>query len=112
MSKTILPDLQLIQLSDVMKALSDPIRLGLFRLLSDDQERGWGELQVPVAKSTLSYHLKILRSAGITITREDGNHCYVKLRREELESRFPGLCNIILKLIENSSEGKEVGLKN
>ena len=68
-----------------MAALSDPIRMGLVRLLSDGVERGWGELRAPVAKSTLSHHTKVLRSAGLTQTREEGTRCFVRLRREDLE---------------------------
>ncbi|MFG3658668.1 ArsR/SmtB family transcription factor [Streptomyces sp. NPDC047706] len=46
----------------------------------------------PVAKSTLSHHLKVLREAGVTQTRQEGTRCYVTLRRETLDARFPGLC--------------------
>lgn len=48
----------------VLGALSDPIRIGLVRVLSDGRERGWGQLRAPVAKSTLSHHLRVLRDAA------------------------------------------------
>ncbi len=83
-------------LTTVLGALSDPLRLGLVQLLSDGVERQWGELDAPVAKSTLSHHLKVLRSAGITRTREEGTRCYVHLRAEELEKRYPGLLQSLL----------------
>ena len=51
-------------LVEVMGAPSDPIRVGLARVLADDRERGWGELRAPVSKSTLSHHLRVLRDAG------------------------------------------------
>ncbi|WP_202867810.1 ArsR/SmtB family transcription factor [Kribbella pittospori] len=89
----------------VMSALSDPIRVGLVRVLSDGQERGWGELRAPVAKSTLSHHLRILRNAGITRTRQEGTRCFVELRRSDLEVRFPGLLNAVL----GSANGDDVG---
>ncbi|TCM47797.1 hypothetical protein [Kribbella sp. VKM Ac-2568] len=38
-----------IALTEVTAALSDPIRVGLIRVLSDGQERGWGVLRAPVA---------------------------------------------------------------
>ncbi len=83
-------------LTTVLAALSDPLRLGLVRLLSDGVERQWGELDAPVANSTLSHHLKVLRSSGVTRTREEGTRCYVHLRADELEERFPGLLESLL----------------
>ena len=56
----------------------------------------WGELDAPVAKSTLSHHLRVLRSSGVTRTREEGTRCYVHLRAEELEERFPGLLQSLM----------------
>ncbi len=81
------PDPGQITLTRVLAALSDPIRLGLVRLLADGRERGWGELRAPVAKSTLSHHLRVLRDAGITRTRQEGTRCFVELRRDEPGSR-------------------------
>lgn len=80
----------------MLAALADPLRLGLVRLLSDGAERQWGELDAPVANSTLSHHLKVLRSSGVTHTREEGTRCYVHLRAAELEHRFPGLLQSLL----------------
>lgn len=90
------PDLDDVALTTVLAALSDPLRLGLVRLLSDGVERQWGELDAPVAKSTLSHHLKVLRSSGVTRTRDEGTRCYVHLRSDELERRFPGLLPSLL----------------
>ena len=59
-----------LSLTRVLSALSDPLRLGIVCLLSDGQERQWGELDAPVSKSTLSHHMKTLRSAGIGSGRE------------------------------------------
>ncbi|MCX5087606.1 helix-turn-helix domain-containing protein [Streptomyces sp. NBC_00365] len=74
----------------LLGAFSDPTRLGIVRVLSDGAERGWGQLRAPVAKSTLSHHLKVLREAGVTRTRQDGTRCFVTLRRDSLDVRFPG----------------------
>ncbi|MDT5309194.1 MAG: hypothetical protein QOE48_4896 [Mycobacterium sp.] len=62
----------------------DPGRL--VRLLADGVERGWGELRAPLAKSTLSHHLKTLRAAGVTRTREEGTRCF-----RAATTRRPGL---------------------
>lgn len=102
-----------VDLPTVLHALADPVRLGLVRLLSDGAERAWGDLDAPVANSTLSYHLKVLRSAGITRTREEGKRCYVRLRHDDFETRFPGLLATTLALLATSPSGvAEVGLRN
>ena len=109
MSKNVHPELSDVPLTSVLSALSDPLRLGIVRLLSDGAERQWGELDAPVAASTLSHHLKVLRSAGVTRTRDEGTRCYVHLRREDLDAEFPGLLDSVL---EASGHGAtEIGIK-
>jgi DNA-binding transcriptional ArsR family regulator len=104
------PDLDQMKLTEVMAALSDPIRVGLVRLLSDGVERGWGELRAPVAKSTLSHHLRVLRNAGITRTREEGTRCFVTLRRADFDARFPHLMDAVLDAAGSEDVGHHVGL--
>lgn len=98
-----------ISLTRVLSAVSDPLRLGIVHLLSDGQERQWGELDAPVSKSTLSHHMKTLRSAGVTQTRDEGTRCYVHLRTDDLEARFPGLLATLLRAAPD--EATPVGLK-
>lgn len=109
MSKHAHPDLSEVPLTTVLSALSDPLRLGIVRLLSDGQERQWGELDAPVAASTLSHHMKVLRSAGVTRTRDEGTRCYVHLRRDDLNTQFPGLLDSVLSASDNGVT--EVGIK-
>jgi DNA-binding transcriptional ArsR family regulator len=97
-------------LIEVMGALSDPIRLGVVRVLADGRERGWGELRAPVAKSTLSHHLRVLRDAGVTRTRQEGTRCFVELRRGDLDSRFPGLLTSVLDAAHGDDVGGQVTL--
>jgi len=98
-----------LSLPRVLSALSDPLRLGIVHLLSDGQERQWGELDAPVSKSTLSHHMKTLRSAGITRTRDEGTRCYVHLRSDDLDERFPGLLASVLRA--DSEDITPIGLK-
>jgi DNA-binding transcriptional ArsR family regulator len=39
----------------------------------------------------------VLREAGLTRTRVEGTSRYVRLRREELHRRFPGLLESVLE---------------
>ncbi|MER5366562.1 metalloregulator ArsR/SmtB family transcription factor [Streptomyces sp. NPDC002722] len=97
-----------ISLPRLLGVLSDPTRLGIVRILSDGAERGWGQFRAPVGKSTLSHHLKMLREAGVTQTRQEGTRCYVKLRGDVLEARFPGLLPALLSAACADHVGKHV----
>jgi DNA-binding transcriptional ArsR family regulator len=105
------PDRAEMTLTAVLAALSDPVRVGVVRLLSDGRERGWGELRAPVAKSTLSHHLRVLRDAGITRTRQEGTRCFLVLRRSDVEARFPGLLDAVLTAADGDDIGRQVELQ-
>jgi DNA-binding transcriptional ArsR family regulator len=94
------PDLAQVELLTVLQALSDPVRLEIVRQLAANED-GKGlmchELEIPVAKSTGSHHLKTLANAGVTAERQEGTSKYLTLRRAELEQRFPGLLESVLK---------------
>ena len=90
------PEIDSIELAEVLHALSDPVRLDIVRCLALKGERCCGDLDVPVSKSTLSHHLKVLREAGLTATRADGTQRLVSLRKVEVETRFPRLLDAVL----------------
>ena len=46
--------------------------------------------------STCSYHLRLLREAGLTRTRPAGTERRISLRRGDLEQRFPGLVEVLV----------------
>jgi DNA-binding transcriptional ArsR family regulator len=90
------PDLEQLDLTDVLHALSDPVRLEIVQLLGEHEELSCGRLEVSVSKSTLTHHLRVLRDAGITATRTEGVQRLVSLRRDDIETRFPGLLDCVL----------------
>jgi DNA-binding transcriptional ArsR family regulator len=84
----------------VLHALSDPVRLEIVRQLAgceSGQELSCGKLELPVTKSTGSHHLKVLFEAGVIAEREQGTRKYLSLRRTELNRRFPGLLDSVLR---------------
>lgn len=96
------PDLAEIDVVTVLQALADPVRLEIVRQLADCEcsatgELSCGQIELPVGKSTASHHLKALCGAGITTEREEGTRKYIRLRREELDRRFPGLVELVLR---------------
>lgn len=91
------PALDEIALPAVLYALSDPIRLRIVRRLRaagtelSCQEATGADLP----KSTMSFHFKALREAGLTRTRQAGRN-YFSVINPGFEGRFPGLLEGIL----------------
>jgi DNA-binding transcriptional ArsR family regulator len=90
------PPLEDLDLATIMGALADPSRLAIVRALAVDGERVCGTFDLGVGKATRSHHFKILREAGVTLTRVEGTRRFVSLRRADLDARFPGLLDALL----------------
>jgi DNA-binding transcriptional ArsR family regulator len=91
------PDVATLDLATIMRTLGDPLRLEMVRLLGEENEVLCGDLyeRLGLPLSTGSYHAKLLREAGVTRARAAGTQRLISLRREDLESRFPGLVPLI-----------------
>lgn len=90
------PDVEDIELLRVLHALSDPTRMTIVQTLRATPEKACGTFGIDLAPSTLTHHFRVLREAGVIRQREDGNHRWTALRRDDLEARFPGLLDTIL----------------
>ena len=92
-----------ITLAGVLHALGDPIRLGLVaKLASCPQGNAMSCAAVAerlrdVPLSTRHHHLRILREAGVIFSERQGVEVRNRLRRAELEARFPGLLAMVLQ---------------
>ena len=87
-----------IELSAVLHALSDPVRLQIVAGLAGSAEaRSCSSFAVPVTKSTCTHHFKVLREAGVIHQRQEGTARLNTLRRDDLEARFPGLLATVLR---------------
>ena len=80
-----------LELSTVLNALADPVRLTLVAQLRERDRIACGTFETDVAKSTLSYHFNVLREAGVIETERVGGRALNTLRRAELDAAFPGL---------------------
>jgi DNA-binding transcriptional ArsR family regulator len=63
-----------VAIDDVLRALSDPTRREVVRLLSQQGPMTAGELgdQFDLAKSTMSGHFNVLRQAGLVVAERQG----------------------------------------
>ncbi|WP_460306687.1 ArsR/SmtB family transcription factor [Actinocorallia aurea] len=89
------PDRADLSLDQVLHALSDPLRRDIAARLNRRGPLPCGDFQYPIAKSTLSHHLKVLRESGLVHTEIRGNTRIIHLRREDLDARFPGLLDAV-----------------
>jgi DNA-binding transcriptional ArsR family regulator len=91
------PAVSALDLATIMRTVGDPLRLDIVRLLADDRPRPCSEVskEMGLAVSTCSYHLRLLREAGVTRTRAEGTQRFISLRRDDLEDRFPGLVDVL-----------------
>ena len=85
-----------LSLAAVLAALSDPVRLEIVCMLATGPERTCRSLDLPIAKSTLAHHLKVLREAGVIVQRPVGTSRLMCLRKNDLDARFPGLLDSVL----------------
>lgn len=83
-------------LSDVLYALSDPVRLEIVKQIEQAGNLCCGQLDVQMPKSTLSHHFRILRESGVVGTESQGTFLVNHIRKEALESQYPGLLDCIL----------------
>ncbi|GGU20752.1 ArsR/SmtB family transcription factor [Streptomyces violascens] len=93
------PEVADIELVKVLQALGDPVRLWLLKVYADGDQYSCrpGALGLDhLHKSTVSHHMRILRESGVTSTRVVGRNRYVRLRREDLDARFPGLLDALI----------------
>lgn len=90
------PDRDQIQLENVLTALGNPLRLNVVRGLADGGEHTCGSFLEGVSKSTLTHHWKVLRDSGVIWQRPSGRENLLSLRREDLDTRFPGLLDALL----------------
>lgn len=88
-------------LSGVLHALSDPIRLGIVKSLAISGGQACGTFNLSISKSTVSHHFRVLREAGVIKMTPVGTKYLNSLRKEDLDSRFPGLLDAILEASES-----------
>lgn len=96
---------QTCEIPALMKALADPIRMEVVQTLAGG-ERCVCELTeaLGVAQSRLSFHLKVMRQAGLITAREEGRWVYYKLAPQAF-AQMRGWLTRLEKLSQERAEG-------
>ncbi len=90
-----------LTLTAVLAALSDPVRLRIVQGMLEEKGCMSCSKASPcpsIPKSTISYHFRVLREAGLIRTVKKGVEHQNTLRLDDINARFPGLLKTILKL--------------
>lgn len=98
------PEADALDLGAVFRALADEHRRSVMRELAADRgdsERGCNSFDLPISKQTQTHHIRVLREAGLIDEIDYGNRKGIRLRRADLDRRFPGL----LALLGSESPG-------
>ena len=85
-----------LQITAVLYALSDETRLQIVQSLAVTDDIACSYFDIHMPKSSLSHHFKVLRTSGVITTRKEGTSRINRLRREDLEERFPGVLESVL----------------
>lgn len=91
-------DVDDIDLGAVFHALADEHRRAVIMELAADEtdgERLCQSFDLPVAKQTRTYHFRTLRDAGLICDVDYGNKKGIRLRRNAVDRRFPGLLDLL-----------------
>jgi ArsR family transcriptional regulator, arsenate/arsenite/antimonite-responsive transcriptional repressor len=88
------------EIARLAKALGHPVRVQILRFLMQREECMAGEIveELPLARSTVSQHLKVLREAGLIHGEVDGPricYCADPTRIERLQSLLESLIPLI-----------------
>jgi DNA-binding transcriptional ArsR family regulator len=93
-----------IDLGAVLHALSDPVRRRIVRELAEEGgERICRSFEFGLHKSTMTHHFRILRQAGLIGQRHQRTTRPCWLRVDDLERRFPGLLDALMRATETDA---------
>ncbi|GGQ24100.1 DNA-binding transcriptional ArsR family regulator [Actinomadura coerulea] len=93
------PERHQIRVDGVLTALGHPVRLAAVRVLDEGGEHNCGSVLVTLgipAKSTMTHHWRVLRESGVIFQEPSGRENLLRLRRPDLDARYPGLLDAIL----------------
>lgn len=97
------PEREDITIYGILAALSDPTRLTIVRQLAQHEEQCPFEFLDVASKQNLTHHFKVLREAGLVMSRYEGRNKFIWLRRDLIDDMFPGLLDGLLQAVEKAN---------
>lgn len=87
-------------IEQVITALDHPVRLQVVRALArlaEGEALSCQAILPEMTKSSASHHWRILRENGLIEQHRDGRVLRTRLRRADLDARFPGVLEAVLE---------------
>jgi DNA-binding transcriptional ArsR family regulator len=101
-----------MEMADVFQALSSPVRRHILELLKvKDCTAGDIAEKIDVAKSTLSGHFNVLKSADLVVTIKEGTTITYSLNTSVVEELMSGLFTLFGKAPEKLNENADEKIK-
>lgn len=91
------PKTEDLTLDEVLYALSDPTRRNIVAKLVAKPGMNCRKTCLDMAPSTVSFHYKVLRDSGLIRSEKKGVEVINRLRKSDIDHRFPGLLAGILR---------------
>lgn len=103
------PSEENLDLANWLRALAHPARLKILRALASHDTCHCGEIVrgLPLAQSTVSEHLRILREAGLVHLRQNGARACYCVDRAELRKLIEELNRLLVPIVK-SGRGRKV----
>ena len=100
-----------IRLAKMMKALGNPTRLVILKLLAECSPCICSNivLNLPLAQSTVSQHLKVLKEAGFIIGEAQGQAIFYYPDRKNIEWLMQEAAQFIGQLLDQSGDYEQPG---
>ncbi|MDE1152513.1 MAG: helix-turn-helix domain-containing protein [Micavibrio sp.] len=98
-----------ITIDGILHALSDSVRRDIiFKLMGCDKEHGMNcsESCEGLSPSSISFHHKVLRDAGLIRSEKKGVEVINVARKAEIDEYFPGLLHTIFLTHKSAAEKK------
>lgn len=90
--------LEMDDMAEVFKALSDPLRLKLLEMLSQSDRTQSGEIcvcdladKLGVSQPNVSHHLKILKTAGLVRCERNAGFAYYQVNHQKIGEALSSL---------------------
>ncbi|MDR2967264.1 MAG: metalloregulator ArsR/SmtB family transcription factor [Methanobacteriaceae archaeon] len=89
------PDNSLYDMSEILKAISDPLRLKIIYLLKNEELCGCHiDSALDKPQSTISHHLTILKKSNLVNWRKEGKWTFFSLINPELIDQIENIAKI------------------
>ena len=83
------------ELTRLLEAVSEPMRMQIVFLLSDHAQLNVGEIarQFRISRPAISHHLKVLKDAGIVRSEKSGQEVYYRIDRQRIVTALRALAD-------------------